>query len=158
MLMEDRRLKVVEAEVQRNRDQKQIRALTDRWVTFNKMPPWSLESLFLHKSVTLTISILYPDFGVSLDWPHRLQQTQNQLYDSTKELLQLKFDSRAQERSWMAEKDKLLKKMDSCRNCTRKAGPTGAEVGRSWQPGTTPLTESQRVHKEVPKVCLMQGS
>lgn len=33
MLMEDRRLKTEEAEVQRNRDQKQIRALTDRWVT-----------------------------------------------------------------------------------------------------------------------------
>lgn len=42
MLMEDRRLKMEEAEVQWNRDQKQIRALTDRWVTFNKMPPRSL--------------------------------------------------------------------------------------------------------------------
>lgn len=42
MLMEDRRLKMEEAEVQWNRDQKQIRALTDRWVTFNKIPPWSL--------------------------------------------------------------------------------------------------------------------
>lgn len=37
MLMEDRRLKAEEAEGQRNRDQKQIKALTDRWVTFNKM-------------------------------------------------------------------------------------------------------------------------
>lgn len=35
MLMEDRRLKTEEAEVQRNRYQKQIRALTDRWVTLN---------------------------------------------------------------------------------------------------------------------------
>lgn len=42
MLMEDRRLKTEEAEVQQNRDQKQIRALTDRWVTFNKMAPCSL--------------------------------------------------------------------------------------------------------------------
>lgn len=42
MLMEDRRLKTEEAEVQRSRDQKQINALTDRWVTFNKMTLWSL--------------------------------------------------------------------------------------------------------------------
>lgn len=111
MLMEDRRLKMEEAEVQHNRDQKQIRALTDR-----------------------------------------LQQTQNQLYDSTKELLQLKFDSRAQERSWMAEKDQLLSKMDFCRNCRRKSGPTGAEVGRSWQPGTNPLSDSQQARKETSKV------
>lgn len=107
---------------------------------------------FLHKSVTLTISILYSDFGVSLVWPLRLQQTQNQLYDSTKELLQLKFDSRAQERSWMAEKDQLLRKMESCRSCTRKSGPTGAEMGRSWQPGTNPLSESQQARKEGSKV------
>ncbi|CAF95871.1 unnamed protein product, partial [Tetraodon nigroviridis] len=111
MLMEDRRLKAEEAEVQRNRDQKQIRALADR-----------------------------------------LQQTQNQLYDSTKELLQLKFDSRAQERSWMAEKDQLLRKMDSCRKCTRRSGPTGAEAGRTGLPGTQPLSESQQAHKEGSKV------
>lgn len=111
-----------------------------------EMAPWSL----LHK--TLTTAILSSDFGFSLVWSHRLQQTQNQLYDSTKELLQLKFDSRAQERSWMAEKDQLLRKMDSCRNCTRKTGPTGAEVGRSWQPGTNPLSESQQARKEGSKV------
>ena len=98
------------------------------------------------------MSILYSDFGVLLVGPHRLQQIQNQLYDSTKELLQLKFDSRAQERSWMAEKDQLLRKMDSCRNCTRKSGSTSARLGPSWQPGTNPLSESPQARKEGSKV------
>eukprot|EP00066_Takifugu_rubripes_P029942 XP_011619208.1 PREDICTED: coiled-coil domain-containing protein 77-like [Takifugu rubripes] len=57
----------------------------------------------------------------------RLQRTENQLCDCTKDLLQLKFDSRAQEKSWMAEKDQLLRKMDSCHNCMRRSGPAGAE-------------------------------
>lgn len=42
MLMDDRRLKTEEAEIQRNRDQKQIRALTDKWVTFNEVAPCPL--------------------------------------------------------------------------------------------------------------------
>lgn len=35
-LLEDRRIKAEEAETQRIRDQEQIRALTDRWVAFQK--------------------------------------------------------------------------------------------------------------------------
>lgn len=33
-LMEDRRIKTEETRAQRNRDQEQIRALTDKWVSF----------------------------------------------------------------------------------------------------------------------------
>lgn len=52
----------------------------------------------------------------------------------------------------MAEKDQLLRKMDSCRNCTRKSGPTGAEVGRPELPGTNPTSESQQARKDGSKV------
>lgn len=46
-LLEDRRLKAEEAETHRIRDQEQIRALTDRWVAFQKMALWSLSSKVL---------------------------------------------------------------------------------------------------------------
>lgn len=80
---------------------------------------------------------------------HRLQQTENQLYDGTKDLLQLKFDSRAQEKSWMAEKDQLLRKLDSCHNSMRKSGPADAEP-RSR--AAHPLSQSQQAPKEGSKV------
>ncbi|KAM8820002.1 coiled-coil domain-containing protein 77 [Eudromia elegans] len=42
----------------------------------------------------------------------KLHKTQNLLYESTRDFLQLKFDTRANERAWMAEKDNLLRKLD----------------------------------------------
>ncbi|NXU62828.1 CCD77 protein, partial [Horornis vulcanius] len=41
----------------------------------------------------------------------KLHKTQNLLYESTRDFLQLKFDARANEKAWMAEKDTLLKKL-----------------------------------------------
>lgn len=41
----------------------------------------------------------------------KLHKTQNLLYESTRDFLQLKFDSRANEKAWMAEKDSLLRKI-----------------------------------------------
>ncbi|NXM45061.1 CCD77 protein, partial [Gymnorhina tibicen] len=41
----------------------------------------------------------------------KLHKTQNLLYESTRDLLQLKFDARANEKAWMAEKDSLLRKL-----------------------------------------------
>ena len=38
--------------------------------------------------------------------------TQNLLYDSTKDYLELKYELRAKERNWMADKDQLLQKLD----------------------------------------------
>ncbi|XP_026220565.1 coiled-coil domain-containing protein 77 isoform X2 [Anabas testudineus] len=85
----------------------------------------------------------------------RLQKTQKLLYESTRDFLQLKFDSRAHEKSWMVEKDRLLRELDSCHNRLRKAGSAGAEPGRTWQPNNSmalllsrPQTESQQTHKE----------
>ncbi|KFP19234.1 Coiled-coil domain-containing protein 77, partial [Egretta garzetta] len=42
----------------------------------------------------------------------KLHKTQNLLYESTHDFLQLKFDARANEKAWMAEKDSLLRKLD----------------------------------------------
>ncbi|KAM7177771.1 coiled-coil domain-containing protein 77 isoform 1-T1 [Macrochelys suwanniensis] len=46
----------------------------------------------------------------------KLHQTQSLLYESTRDFLQLKFDARANEKSWMAEKDCLLRKLDVSRD------------------------------------------
>ncbi|NWH79600.1 CCD77 protein, partial [Piaya cayana] len=43
----------------------------------------------------------------------KLHKTQNLLYESTRDFLQLKFDARANEKAWMAEKDSLLRKLDT---------------------------------------------
>ncbi|AWP08748.1 putative coiled-coil domain-containing protein 77 [Scophthalmus maximus] len=85
----------------------------------------------------------------------KLQRTQNLLYESTKDFLQLKFDSRAHEKSWMVEKDRLLRDLDSCHNRLRKTGSAGTEPGRTSQPSDSmagrlpqPQPQSQRTHKE----------
>ncbi|XP_032077882.1 coiled-coil domain-containing protein 77 isoform X2 [Thamnophis elegans] len=77
-LLEDRRIRIEEAQVQHQRDQEKIKDITERY----------------HK-------------------------TQSLLYGSTKDFLQMKFNARANEKSWMAEKDTLLRKMDKCR-CAHK--------------------------------------
>ncbi|NXD90718.1 CCD77 protein, partial [Chaetorhynchus papuensis] len=41
----------------------------------------------------------------------KLHKTQNLLYESTRDFLQLKFDARTNEKAWMAEKDSLLRKL-----------------------------------------------
>ncbi|NXH19678.1 CCD77 protein, partial [Bucco capensis] len=46
----------------------------------------------------------------------KLNKTQNLLYESTRDFLQLKFDSQAKEKAWIAEKDSLLKKLDKSRD------------------------------------------
>ena len=45
----------------------------------------------------------------------QLQNTRGLLYDSTKDYLDLKYDLRAKERSWMDEKDELIRELDKCR-------------------------------------------
>ncbi|XP_075285334.1 coiled-coil domain-containing protein 77 isoform X3 [Opisthocomus hoazin] len=42
----------------------------------------------------------------------KLHKTQSLLYESTRDFLQLRFDARANEKAWMAEKDSLLRKLD----------------------------------------------
>ncbi|XP_022082623.1 coiled-coil domain-containing protein 77-like isoform X2 [Acanthaster planci] len=45
----------------------------------------------------------------------KLHRTQQMLYDSTKDYLELKYEGRSQERGWMAEKDQLLQELDHCK-------------------------------------------
>ncbi|XP_029908938.1 coiled-coil domain-containing protein 77 [Myripristis murdjan] len=84
----------------------------------------------------------------------KLQHTQNLLYESTRDFLQLKFETRAHEKSWMVEKDRLLRDLDSCHDRLRKTGRGGDEPGRGWPPSSTtllltrPQPESQTAHKE----------
>ncbi|XP_052282943.1 coiled-coil domain-containing protein 77-like isoform X2 [Dreissena polymorpha] len=42
----------------------------------------------------------------------KLHKTQDLLYESTKDFLELRYQGRANERQWMAEKDKLLRDLD----------------------------------------------
>ncbi|XP_034032810.1 coiled-coil domain-containing protein 77 [Thalassophryne amazonica] len=86
----------------------------------------------------------------------KLQQTQNLLYASNRDFLQLKFEMRSLEKGWMAEKDRLLKELDSYRNRQRKAEPVGTQQDRAWHPNSSiarhfahPQTHSQHTHKEA---------
>ncbi|XP_032442286.1 coiled-coil domain-containing protein 77 isoform X2 [Xiphophorus hellerii] len=69
----------------------------------------------------------------------KLQQTQNLLHESTRDFLQQKFDARANEKSWIVEKDRLLRELDSCHNRLRRAKARfdGTELTRSWQPSSS---------------------
>ena len=37
------------------------------------------------------------------------------MYDSTKDFLELRYEHRAHEKKWMAEKDRLLRELDMCK-------------------------------------------
>ncbi|XP_065538505.1 coiled-coil domain-containing protein 77 [Lathamus discolor] len=52
----------------------------------------------------------------------KLHKTQNLLYESTRDFLQLKFDARANEKAWMAEKDSLLRKLDKNMGISKDPG------------------------------------
>lgn len=41
-----------------------------------------------------------------------LKKTQTLLYESTKDFLELKYESRLKERKWMGERDKIMQEMD----------------------------------------------
>ncbi|XP_007561451.1 coiled-coil domain-containing protein 77 [Poecilia formosa] len=91
----------------------------------------------------------------------KLQQTQNLLHESTRDFLKQKFDARANEKSWIVEKDRLLRELDSChhRLMRAKARFDGAELTRSWQPSSSrsvlflpqPQPELSDQHKEEKK-------
>jgi len=42
----------------------------------------------------------------------KLKNTQNLLYESTKDFLELKYETRLKERKWMNERDKIMQEMD----------------------------------------------
>ncbi|TSK13387.1 Coiled-coil domain-containing protein 77 [Bagarius yarrelli] len=108
-LLEDRRIHMEEAQVQRQRDQERITSLTEK-----------------------------------------LQRTQHLLYESTRDFLQLKFESRAHEKSWMVEKDRLLREMDSCEERLRKTHGLQEQPRTFTAPVivTQPTSESSQMHRD----------
>ncbi|CAL8296578.1 unnamed protein product [Boreogadus saida] len=67
------------------------------------------------------------------DLTDKLQRNQNLLYESTRDFLQLKFETRGHEKSWMAEKDRLLRDLDGCQERLRKGrGATDNQAGARW--------------------------
>ncbi|XP_060770679.1 coiled-coil domain-containing protein 77 isoform X2 [Neoarius graeffei] len=112
-LLEDRRIHIEEGQVQRQRDQERIAALTEK-----------------------------------------LQRTQNLLYESTRDFLQLKFESRAHEKSWMVEKDRLLREMDSCQERLRERHSFQEQPGAFTSPlhFTQPTPESSQMHRDQIRV------
>ncbi|XP_072528032.1 coiled-coil domain-containing protein 77 isoform X2 [Salminus brasiliensis] len=105
-LLEDRRIHTEERQVQHQRDQERITALTEK-----------------------------------------LQRTQNLLYESTRDFLQLKFESRGREKRWMVEKDRLLRDLDSCQERLKDfpdhPGPSAAPLLL-----TQPAPESSQMHRD----------
>ncbi|XP_064199441.1 coiled-coil domain-containing protein 77 [Anguilla rostrata] len=82
----------------------------------------------------------------------KLHRTQNLLYDSTKDFLHLKFETRAQEKSWMAEKDQLLQKLDSYQERLRGSrGGVGVGDGTSRIAPPVPK-QSHHARREEVKV------
>ncbi|GAB1291223.1 Coiled-coil domain-containing protein 77 [Apodemus speciosus] len=87
-LMEDRRIRVEEIQVQHQRNQEKIKELT-----------------------------------------RSLHHTQELLYESTKDFLQLKFENQNKEKVWMLEKDHLLSKITQYRTqCKKKEDKLGTVV------------------------------
>lgn len=88
----------------------------------------------------------------------KLDRTQNLLYESTRDFLQLKFETRAHEKGWMVEKDRLLRELDSTQDRLRKAsdghgreqpGPGSRGHGSSMALLLTqPQPDTQHVHRE----------
>ncbi|KAG7455807.1 hypothetical protein MATL_G00244940 [Megalops atlanticus] len=79
----------------------------------------------------------------------KLRRTQNLLYESTRDFLQLKFETRANEKAWMAEKDRLLRELDSCQERLRD----GRDPGGGARPiaPTPPRPDLRQAHREEVK-------
>ncbi|CAB1323520.1 unnamed protein product [Coregonus sp. 'balchen'] len=87
----------------------------------------------------------------------KLERTQNLMYESTRDFLQLKLETRAHEKGWMVEKDQLLQELDSNQDRLREAKDShGREQPGSRGPSsssmalllTQPQPDTQHVHRE----------
>ncbi|XP_010903445.4 coiled-coil domain-containing protein 77 isoform X2 [Esox lucius] len=86
----------------------------------------------------------------------KLERTQNLLYESTRDFLQHKFETRAHEKAWMVEKDRLLRELDSAQERLREARDVhGRARPGSGGPGgsmamllSQPQPDTQHVHRE----------
>ncbi|GCC37623.1 hypothetical protein chiPu_0016128 [Chiloscyllium punctatum] len=74
----------------------------------------------------------------------KLHKTQNLLYESTKDFLQLKFEGRDAEKVWMAEKDRLLQELDRHNELRNGGGDSEMQFQRE-----SPMEhEIQRIQSE----------
>ena len=83
----------------------------------------------------------------------QLQHTRSLLYESTKDFLDLKFELRAKERSWMAERDQLMQELDYCKEQLSAASGVDSLLDFSCLEGTTPARGS-RVHASTSQLQL----
>ena len=71
----------------------------------------------------------------------KLKKTQDLLYDSTKDFLELKYEIRANERHWMVEKDRLVQEIDHLREQLDVSEASVLEVaGDGIDPRETQIT------------------
>ena len=103
-LLEDRRVRLEEAEGRRLKDVNQLKATTEQ-----------------------------------------LQHTRGLLYDGTKDFLDLKYELRAKERSWMDDRDQLLRELDKCKEQLSAAGGVDTLLDFSNREGGPMLTAPQPV-------------
>ena len=79
----------------------------------------------------------------------KLHKTQDLLYDSTRDFLELRFTHRGHERAWMSDKDRLLRQLDKMRHLQEtydqhyvRGGADGSGGGVSYNGSTVAGTAS----------------
>lgn len=81
----------------------------------------------------------------------RLHKTQDLLYDSTRDYLQLRQDHRDNEKVWMGEKDRLLRDLDACKEKLHLP-PTTDVLNVTTEALDGPLRRSEEVEVSGVKV------
>ena len=80
----------------------------------------------------------------------KLKKTQDLLYDSTKDFLELKYEIRANERHWMVEKDRLVQEIDHLREQLDVSGASVLEVpGDGIDPRETQITAVKSLRHQL---------
>lgn len=81
-----------------------------------------------------------------------LHHTQELLYESTKDFLQLRFENQNKEKLWMLEKDHLVSKIKQYRvQCKKKED----KIGKVW-PVVRESHHKQNEYIKVPSMCLTE--
>lgn len=80
----------------------------------------------------------------------KLRKTHDLLYDSTKDFLELKYEIRANERHWMAERDRLVQEIDHLREQLDVTGASVLEVsGEVVEPRQAQLIAVQSLRHQL---------
>lgn len=83
---------------------------------------------------------------------HSLRHTQELLYESTKDFLQLRFENQNKEKSWMLEKDHLMSKIKQySMQCKKKED----KIGKVW-PVIHEPHHNQNEYIKVVFLCLTE--